>query len=358
MNKLFLAGLIILLVIIYRPSFVSPFFQDDALLLKYASPAYFLTPVPPFHYHPIANQIFYFLGKSLFGMNVTGYHLLLFIATSLSLVFIYKLAKILLPSKNKAIFTTFFYAFNVSLFANFYWIAVSYFVLGGLFFFACAWSFFQKNKIMAPITLLLFALSAGSNELAIFLVPIFVALAWYRNYWPKRLYFLFGVDVIVLASKIFWVGFSSEQEYSLKFDVQALSTFRWYLLRALNLPEGVNRVSDNLFVFFAVLILLIFVFCLVTYFRSKKRNIKLFLLAVLWFVIGALPFYFLPRHMSSYYLTIAIFGPALIFGEILSNRKTALLVVFLYFLMTVRGLDFLSKTHWIILKNTGPIGSF
>lgn len=358
MIKLFFFLIVLGLTWIYRPSFVSPFFQDDALLLQHATPQYFLTPVPQFHYHPVANQFFYFLSKNMFGTNVIGYHFVLFLASILGLVFIFKLTKILLSSQRKALLTTFFYAFNVSLFANFYWIAVSYFVLGGFFFFASACLFFKKGTVRAFLTVLSFVLSVGSNELGIFLCSIFIGLAWYKNYWPKRLWALVGLDAIFLVLKVFWIGFSTETDYSLRFGLSTLATIRWYLLRALNLPEGINRNQDVFLVSFFVIMVGLLIYSLIHYIRSKKINGRLFLLAVFWFIAGALPFYFLPNHMSSYYLTVALFGPALIFGEILDNKKVTVLVMVLYFLITLRGLDFLSKTHWIILKNTGPIGSF
>lgn len=88
------------------------------------------------------------------------------------------------------------------------------------------------------------------------------------------------------------------------------------------------------------------------------KNIKLILFGGAFFVLSAMPFFFLPNHMSSYYLSMALFGPALIAGEILKGRKLIILFCLLYLLLTLLGLNFLSQTHWIILKNTGPIGKF
>jgi len=109
---------------------------------------------------------------------------------------------------------------------------------------------------------------------------------------------------------------------------------------------------------FLAIFVVVLVFSLAGYIRKQQVNVKLWILAVFWFIAGALPFYFLPNHMSSYYLTMALFGPALLFAEVFSGKKLVYAAVIVYFFMTVRGLDFLSKTHWIILKNTGPIGSF
>lgn len=88
------------------------------------------------------------------------------------------------------------------------------------------------------------------------------------------------------------------------------------------------------------------------------RNLKLILFGAAFFVFGALPFFFLPNHMSAYYLTIALFGPALIAGNVIKSKKLIILFFLGYLLLTIFGLQFLSATHWIILKNTGPIGKF
>lgn len=88
------------------------------------------------------------------------------------------------------------------------------------------------------------------------------------------------------------------------------------------------------------------------------KSIKIILFGSAFFIFSALPFFFLPKHMSSYYLTIALFGPALIFGKSVKGRKLTILICLCYLLITILGLKFLSQTHWIILKNTGPIGKF
>jgi hypothetical protein len=128
-------------------------------------------------------------------------------------------------------------------------------------------------------------------------------------------------------------------------------TFRWYVLRSLNLPEAVKFSADWFFTgAFGLFLLTLF---------NKKIDWKLILTGVFWFVATLGIFIFLPNHMSAHYLTVALFGSSLIMSELLSKNKNILfLSLVLYLFLTVRGLEFLSKTHWIILKNTGPIGSF
>src|SRR3989344_4722593 len=98
-----LVVIIVGLIILYRDSFSSRFFQDDFELLKGAIFENFLTPIPAFHYHPIANQFFYFISKSMFGNSTFGYHAILFSIIILTLLLLFKVASTLLRSKKKAI---------------------------------------------------------------------------------------------------------------------------------------------------------------------------------------------------------------------------------------------------------------
>ncbi len=350
MKKWLSPTLIVLLVaFIYRNSFVSPFFQDDKILLGLFASGNIFQVIPNFPYRPISQSLFYFLSQQFFGQNVIGYHLVLFGAFAATIFVVFCLAEKLLKNKTSALAATFFYALNISLFANFYWVATSYFSLGALFFFLTVFFYLEKKTFL---TVTSYLLALGSNELAFVLPLIFAALGWYINYWPKKIvFFLLSLPILLWLRLL--VGLPQATNYSLSAS-QSFATFRWYVIRALNLPEGVQRSSDFLLTVTFVLVVSIF---LVSFWHHRP-NFRLLLLGAAIFILAALPFFFLPAHMSSYYLTMALFGPALVVGETVTNKR--LLAVFLvsYFLLTIRGLDFLSKTHWIILKNTGPIGQF
>lgn len=357
-NWLKILIIIVLTAFVYRDSFTSRFFQDDSLLLKMAQTTPIFTPISNFPYRPVAIQLFYGSAFNIFGLNPTGYHTILFLAFCATIYFVYLIAKELLGKSDPAIITAFFYALNISTFANFYWIANSYFSLGALFFFATIYFYLRNGRLPLILFYLSFILTLGSNELAITIPILLAIISWYQNKWRNRLFVLGLLDVVLFLVRYFFVGLPQNSAYSIEVNTKVFSTFRWYILRAINLPEGIRFSSDpSILILFAIFIL-VFLVSLIKYFKGKKINCRLFVLSGTWFIVAALPFYFLPNHMSSYYLTMAIFGSALLLGEILKDKKTLIFITLIYFLLTARGLDFLSKTHWIILKNTGPIGSF
>lgn len=343
--KLFFLTLTAILILFYRPSFTAPFFQDDFELL--AGRSEILKPIPDYHYHPLSNQIFYSLSYNIFGNNPTGYHLVLFGVTLASLFLVYGLADDLLGSQIKAFVATIFYAFNVSLFANFYWIATSYFVFGGFFFFLTIWLYLKNTRLtrnLAPLSLVAAFLS---NELALVTPAILTLVIWYRKKPLTPLVPVWIVGMILLLFKILVVGFSPEEVYQMHFDGQILATFQWYFLRALNLPEGIRNGARIAIPILAVAFLALLALSIV---KTRKINWRLLLFSLGWFVIGAFPFYFLPQHMSAYYLSFALFGVAIFIGDYLGKTRLAMLTVPIYLFLTYLSLDFLSKTHWIILK--------
>ncbi|OGG19157.1 hypothetical protein A2721_01935 [Candidatus Gottesmanbacteria bacterium RIFCSPHIGHO2_01_FULL_47_48] len=347
----FFTSLTLLLIVQYRNALVSPFFQDDFELLSSASPEYFLKTVPDFHYHPISNQIFYFASYSLFAHNPFGYHLIHFVITILSPFLLYQISKILLRSQRKALLATFFYGLNISLFALYYWIAVSYFVFGSLFFFLTIFLYLKSKNSFWPT--LSFVLALLSNELALVVPGVLFLISFYLRKWSKTLLAIIFTDLIFIFLKFFWIGFPVENAYKIELSTQVFATLRWYLLRAFNLPEGVlNFTNTHIFLVFIVFVAIILL-SLHLYVRSTKQNWRLFILGPTWFLIGALPFFFLPGHMSAYYIAFSLPGMVIIFAEILSPRKLILLLaMLLYLAASTTGLDFLSQTHWTILKPT------
>lgn len=132
--------LILLLAFIYRDSFISRFFQDDKILLNLP-----LTVIPNFPFRPVSQQFFYQVCLLVFGLNPVGYHVVIFIFLIGTLWFIFQLAKQIFQHDDSALAVVFFYAFNISLFANFYWIATSYFTIGAFFSLLVCGSTFEKD---------------------------------------------------------------------------------------------------------------------------------------------------------------------------------------------------------------------
>ncbi len=356
-KRYYLPLLILAVALLYPDSFISPFFQDDRFYLGLSFPVDLFRPIPPTHFHPISNQLFYMVGEFLFQRQVWGFHLILFSLFVISVYLVNSLAQNLLGSRRKALLATTFYALNLSLFANFFWIATSYFVIGGTFAFATVWAYLSQNKYRSLLSTLFFLAAFLSNELTLVVPGLCLLTDWYRGRRSKLGYGLLLLSGGLFLLRLLLVDRPNSADYSLQV-APVFATLRWYLLRVANLPEGIRFAANPILypMFFALLTT--FVWALVSPLNLSARRLRVFLLGFLWFLLGALPFYFLPNHLSSYYLTIALLGPALIVGEVFRSKVTWLIFFALFFLLTVNGLAFLRQTHWIILKNTGPIGQF
>lgn len=342
---LVLAGLAFL----YRNSFTAPFFQDDWNLLALARNDNIFTPIQGFPYRPLSIQIFYKIGLWLFGQNPLGFHLFLFAVFAAGLYFIYRLGQRLFRDNTIAKLVTIIYALNISLFPLFYWVAISYFVFAAFFVFGSIY-FFLTGII--PLALLFFALGLLSNELVIVLPALLLLINWFlrKISWRKLLPFVV-VDTGYLLWRAVFVSLPEASDYKLDFSAKFLATVRWYLLRIFNLPEGVKIAGGmEIYILFAIVVVIL---AAATIFAIRKNNFpgRLLFFATMWFFVGALPFYFLPGHMSAYYLTIALFGPALFSAKLLSeNKKLAIIFLIVYILLAFLGLNYLSQTHWIITK--------
>lgn len=305
------------LIILYRDSFFARFFQDDFILLEIAKTRGFLEPIPNFPYRPIAIQFFYSLSRDPFVL-----HSLMFLFFLGGLYFVYKLTK--------DRFVVYLLAFNISLFPLFYWVATSYFSLA--FFFVFAALYFNN--------IFLFILGLLTNELVVVFPILLLLWSWFKNQINiKKLLPFFIVSAIYLPLRVFFIPFPKAADYAIEIS-KFIPTFRWYVLRVFNLPEGI-RNNNLILVLFGVLVLLVML-------NFKHLNFKLLIFGVLWFFVGALPFFFLPNHMSAYYLTIALFGPMIFLSKLIKKFKVLFIVV--YGLMAVLGLEFLKTSHWIILK--------
>lgn len=340
------------LVFLYLNSFTAGFFQDDFLLLDLAKKGDYFTPVQNFPYRPLSIQVFYGAASLLFQKNVLGFHLLLFLFFLASLYFIYKIAELILPKSLAPLYTVVLYSFNVSLFPLFYWIATSYFTLAGFFVFGGIYFYFKKRGFHHLLSWSFFVLGLLSNEIVlVFPLLILLVSVLINKIDIKRIISFIAVDSLYLIFRVLCITPPQASDYEVDFSLRVISTSRWYFLRIFNLPEGVKiSAGPEIYFLFAVLMFFISIRILIMI-KNKTFPLRLGIFSFFWFLTGALPFYFLPDHMSSYYLTLSLFGPLVLFSEILSQNKLTLCLFFVsYVLLSFLGLEYLSKTHWIILK--------
>lgn len=343
------------LVLLYFNSFTARFFQDDFLLLDLAKKGDYFTPIQNFPYRPISIQVFYGVASLLFGKNVLGFHLLLFLFFLASLYFIYKIAELIFLKERLTPFcAVILYSFNISLFPLFYWIATSYFTLAAFFVFGGIFFYFKKGRFHYFLSWLFFVLGLLSNEVVLVYPLLILSIGMLINEinLKKIISFVF-VDVLYLIFRVLYISPPLASDYKMDLSLRTISTFRWYFLRIFNLPEGVKiSAGPGIYFLSAVLVFSISIRILIMI-KNKTFPLKLGIFSLFWFLTGAFPFYFLPNHMSSYYLTLSLFGPLVLFSKVLSQNKLTLCLFFVsYVLLSFLGLEYLSKTHWIILKST------
>src|SRR3989344_62498 len=318
-------SLIFGLIILYRDSLFARFFQDDFILKNIALTRGLLEPIANFPYRPIAIQLFYNLSDTPVFL-----HMFLFFTFLAGLFYIFKITK--------SYTTVLLYAFNISLFPLFYWVATSYFSILFLEIFLGAYLYLKNRNKPA---LLVFVAALLTNELAIVFPALLVLLDFlYKNLNLKKIFPFIFLSLCYLPFRLLISPFPQVDDYKLDFSLKFFATARWYALRIFNLPEGI-RNNPLIIILFALLIVLVLL-------NIKRLNLKLLAFSVIWFFVGALPFFFLPNHMSAYYLTISLFGPMVFLAEIVKKFKPVFLTI--YIILSFLGLEFLKTSHWIILK--------
>jgi hypothetical protein len=90
-------------------------------------------------------------------------------------------------------------------------------------------------------------------------------------------------------------------------------------------------------------------------FKRLKPNISQIIFGFSWFIVAALPFYFLPEHLSAYYLQSALLGLILIVLIILNQAKLSFvfyrfvlaLIIIGYISSSFLSIQGMNKTHWV-----------
>jgi hypothetical protein len=126
---------------------------------------------------------------------------------------------------------------------------------------------------------------------------------------------------------------------------------KWYLLRAINLGESVRQMENALQWTLVILYSVMAIIVIYALYQGRKFSNKFFWLGVGWFVIFSMPFYFLPNHISPFYLNTAMMGIAICIVVILQPLKKSLLVFLAaYFLVSFINVGFLHRTHWVVWR--------
>lgn len=376
---------------LFKYSFSIYFFQDDWFLLSISKIKtigeflhFFIPRSDVQFYRPLSGEIFYFVGRTIFGLNPLGFHLIVWLFFILNIFLIWKLARKFIYSKSLQLFFVFLYASSGIHYNSLYWLANFSYVLVSFWYFLGILMFIN-NKINNLWLAVIFILGFFSNEfmLTFLLMILFYILLFAKNQ-VKRYTSLLGmlcfITLFYLSIRLF-IFKPDYGTYEFVFDKSILSSFRWFLLFSLNWPETMKdqmvswyKVNPRFLATFPreyylfVLNFMIFasmavVFPIIAVVKNHKylkavqkyqRTIKF---GIYWFIVNLLPIIFIPSHISPHQGTIALFGFLLVFAVLLDNISDLLPGFFSKTILTVLCISWLvssstsislnDRVHWI-----------
>src|SRR3989344_267720 len=181
------------LFLLYYPSLNYYFFQDDWFVLNEVNNAqigdlinFFRFRTDIIYWRPIGMFLFFFISKSLFGLNPLGFHLLSMFFHLVNAFLIGNIAYILFKNKTASFISAFLFSTAAFHFMALSWLSLSWNIVGTTFFLFALITYLkfkgQKNKLMLILTLFFFCISLASSEFALIL-PIFIIL--FEIYYEK-----------------------------------------------------------------------------------------------------------------------------------------------------------------------------
>lgn len=348
-----LLGIIVLISLLLFKDFINNyFFQDDFFLLsishvnKFSDFINFFIPRSDVQfYRPISHQLFYYLARSLLGLNPTGYHIVTFVFFSLNIILVHQISKKFLSSKLLQFIIALFYASSVVHFDSLFWIANFSYVLVSFFFllgFLLYISSNLKNRNLILITIFLLGLLA--NEFMITFPLVILAYKFLNlkkgdtHKSPILSLFLIAAFYIFFRFLLFYSDTSS---YKYIIDKRIFLAYRWYLLFFVNWAETMKDQMLNLYLvqdkflqsfsfFVKIFFINLFIFLvafLVTpaLYLIKKKKLSVFITTkwkvsiffLIWIIVTLGPIVAIPSQISPHRGSLGFVGFLLFFFLIL-----------------------------------------
>lgn len=374
---LFSIFLFLIVVFLYRDSFMNFFFQDDFFNMTLANKQslvdafnIFRRPEMNFYfYRPLTTQLFWSMGQKFFDFTPLGYHLIIFDFFLINLLLIYKINKLLKFDSKSNYLITFFYAVSATHFyrlfflSQFQEIALATFVLLTLFLYLKGSRFFIVTFIFALMS------KETAVVLPLILVSYHIIFGKKANRWFIASSFLLVILYILIRK--FFFGFATSEIYAYNFSPKKIANnFFWYGVWSLGLPEQYLDLNlfklptiinfkiftafdrwgrEILIVFFSLLFLL--VKQVVSHKEKFIKNNK-FIFGVAVFIIFLLPVAFFPFHKFAYSLTLPLWGISMCLGIITGTygRRIGIVIVLLYFILSYFSIQFNTVYHWAIKR--------
>lgn len=174
-----------LMVLFYFPSLGVYFVQDDFWLFSISRvntlndmAAFFLPRFDVVWYRPLSSQIFFWLGRVLFGLQPLPYHLIVLLTHMCAAGLIYLLALKLVQNKSTAILATIFYGVNQMHVVSLSWLASFSFVSGPVCLVGALYAYLYNKKLFAWFLCLVGVLI---TEVLVIIPLIFIGYDWFMK---------------------------------------------------------------------------------------------------------------------------------------------------------------------------------
>ena len=396
MKKIYFLLILFASTFLFKDLFSIYFFQDDFFMLSLARIKnfsdflrFFLPHTDVQFYRPLSHELFFFVGKIIFGFNPLGFHFIVYSFYISNIYLVYRLSRYFLNSSYAQYFITSLFSISAIHYNSLFWLANFSYVLV-TFIFLLSINIYLKYKSQKSILLIiLFILGLLTNELMVMFPVVTTAyeVIYSKNKFVKNIRLFISISIVLFLYLIwrFIIFKTNFNTYKYIFDGSVISSLRWYFLWSFNWaetmkdqmlhfyqvrPSFLQVFSKEYFTFLINLlipILLMIVFPLLILIKDKKlksywkSQYKTLIFAISWFILTLLPIVFIPNHISPHQGSIAIFGILLILVNSLDYLGNSLnkilkivilltvLIIWYFTSWTTMTVD--NRIHWIYRRS-------
>lgn len=271
-------------------------------------------------------------------------------------VLVFKILGIIIKNKTNAKLLSLVYLVSPINFVGLFSITGSYIIFGLFYTFLSFWLWLKfeltiKKRFYA-CSLVFFILAIFSAEISACLPLIILVIGKVKAKikFLTPYFLLIGLNLLI---NNFWAGAPKNEAFQLKINLLP-QAIRWYLLRAIGLPEGIKNgywwEQVSLYLFLIIILICLFLGFIKEWHKIKENQLQIYKY-LLWIMIGALPFYLLPNHLNPIYFSLSFLGFLLLMEKIL-NYNLIKYYTIIFILMSFIGIRLLSHTHWTVQRST------
>lgn len=373
LNKLNLYILIpiILSILLFSPFIFAFFVQDDFFFLAISKAntfkeffQFFIPRTDVVWYRPLSSQVFFFLGRRLFGLDPFYYHLVVLITHLINIILIYCLAFDIFKSRYIATLSSFIYGLSSVHFIALFWLSTYSFVLGPTFVLLTL-LLYMKNKYY--LSFVSFFLGLLTSEVVLLTVVPISILIYYKQkslgkLMIKLVPYLITTFLLIYFRKIIFPSHISGP-YSFILNTSFIFLFKFYLFRLLGIPMLIDILDTQTKLIVIIPALIISMLGLFTLYKTlyniklqKKENredyVKKIIFLIFVFLSFIFPFLLLPNHYSPHYLTYSLIAISILASFIFSYAPKLLAASFIicFVFLQFMSISITYGSHWIVKR--------